>query len=55
MGRQKDSLRQWEEQRDETRRQNQMLNHKLKMQANELEQKKEQRFIEEEFSKMRIT
>jgi len=46
-------MRRWEEQRTETRRQNQMLSHQLKVQQDDLTSQRENHYIEDQFSKVK--
>ena len=54
MQRQQDSMRRWEEQRDETRRQNQLLAHQLKVQQEQLSSIRENEELEAQFDKLRV-
>ena len=54
MHRQQDSMRRWEEQRDETRRQNQLLAHQLKVQQEQLTSIRENDELEAQFDKLRV-
>ena len=46
-------MRRWEDQRTETRRQNQMLAHQLKVQQEELTSQRENHYIKEQFGKVK--
>ena len=46
-------MQRWEEQRAETRRQNQMLQHQLKVQQEELTSQRENQYIEAQFQKVK--
>ena len=46
-------MQRWEEQRAETRRQNQMLAHQLKVQQDSLTSQREHQYIEDQFGKVK--